>query len=223
MSQAIGAIRPSDSTSHHQVECIRGTTIMTTPISPEEQTDGRRQRSEASRERIVRAMLDLVGSGDVSPSAEAVAERAGVGMRTVFRHFDNMESLYHQINTVMTAEVRPMIDRPFESRNWPAVLIELTERRSKLFERIMPFKTAADAHRHHSTFLAAQVSQMTREQRAALVRIIPTDRRDPLFLESLDLVLSFETWRRLRKEQKLSPARARQVLEHFVNVLLKIG
>ena len=37
--------------------------------------DGRRLRSEASRERIVAAMIDLISEGDVTPSAEAVAIR----------------------------------------------------------------------------------------------------------------------------------------------------
>jgi hypothetical protein len=37
--------------------------------------------------------------------------------------------------------------------------------------------------------------------------------------ESLDLVLSFDTWRRLRKDQRLAPAKARRVVEHLVSVL----
>ena len=187
-----------------------------------EQTDGRRQRSEASRERIVRAMLELVGAGQVTPSAEAVAAHAGVGLRTVFRHFDNMESLYQQIDAVMTAEIRPMLERPFSAGEWKAQLGELIDRRIGIFERIMPFKIAADVHRHHSPFLAGQVAGMTREQRAVLGRLVPKDKRDDaLFFESLDLVLSFETWRRLRKNQKLSLPRARQVLERLVGALLK--
>ncbi len=187
-----------------------------------EQTDGRRQRSEASRERIVRAMLELVGAGQVTPSAEAVAAHAGVGLRTVFRHFDNMESLYQQIDAVMTAEIRPMVERPFSAGEWKAQLGELIDRRIGIFERIMPFKIAADVHRHHSPFLAGQVAGMTREQRAELGRLVPKDKRDDaLFFESLDLVLSFETWRRLRKNQKLSLPRARQVLERLVGALLK--
>ena len=187
-----------------------------------EQTDGRRQRSEASRERIVRAMLELVGVGQITPRAEAVAARAGVGLRTVFRHFDDMESLYQQIDAVIAAEIRPMVERPFSAGEWKAQLDELIDRRIRIFERIMPFKIAADVHRHHSPFLAGQAAEMTREQRAALSRLIPKDQRDDaLFFESLDLVLSFETWRRLRKDQKLSLPRARHVLERLVGALLK--
>ena len=55
--------------------------------------DGRRQRSLTSQRRIVEAMLALVGEGHLTPSAELVAERAEVGLRTVFRQFKDMDTL----------------------------------------------------------------------------------------------------------------------------------
>lgn len=185
-----------------------------------EETDGRRQRSEASRERIVKAMLELVGAGDVSPGAENVAARARVGLRTVFRHFENMESLYQEINAKVEAEIRPILNKPFAARDAKSRIAELLDRRVRIFERIMPFKIAGDVHRHHSAFLATQAQRFTREQRAGIVDLLPERTRNGSVLESLDLLLSFETWRRLRKEQKLSVPRARQVVERLVHGLL---
>jgi AcrR family transcriptional regulator len=184
--------------------------------------DGRLQRSEASRKRIVRAMLDLIGSGDVAPGAEAVAARAGVGLRTVFRHFENMETLYQEINATITAELRPLAEQPFNSADWRSQLNELVNRRVRIFERIMPFKIAAEVHRHHSPFLARKTAEMIQEQRAALVRIVPAKvRTDNGFVEALDLLLSFESWRRLRKDQKLSVARAQRTLDSLLTALLR--
>src|SRR5262250_2073342 len=117
---------------------------MLAPTPRKKESDGRRQRSEASRERIVKAMLELIGEGNVSPSAEDVAVCGKVGLRTVFRHFDNMESLYRQINALMAAEIRPLLERQLTSKGWKERLAELIEKRSQLFERIMPFKIAAD-------------------------------------------------------------------------------
>jgi hypothetical protein len=98
----------------------------------------------------------------------------------------------------------------------------MVDRRVRIFERIMPFKIAADVHRHHSPFLAEKAEAMTREQRAALERAIAADKRaDAAFFEALDLLLSFETWRRLRKEQKLSVARARRTLALLLGALIK--
>ena len=71
--------------------------------------DGRRERSRSSRSKIVAAMLDLVGKGDVAPSAARVAEVAGVGLRSVFRHFDDMDELYREMGGVIEAQVMPII------------------------------------------------------------------------------------------------------------------
>ena len=178
--------------------------------------DGRRRRSETSRKAIVAAMLALVREGNVSPGAEEVAARGKVGLRTVFRHFENMESLYREMNEAMEAEVLPLADKPFASASWRANLDELVARRAEIFERIMPLKIASDVHRHRSAFLNAQMTRLVRVQRAALVALLP--RRvggKPETLEALDLILSFDSWRRLRQDQKLTIKRAQQIVAHM--------
>ncbi|WP_415427269.1 TetR/AcrR family transcriptional regulator, partial [Staphylococcus borealis] len=72
--------------------------------------DGRRRRSQDSRARIVQAMLDLVREGDVSPSAELVAARADVGLRTVFRHFSDLDSLYREMSAVISSELMALVE-----------------------------------------------------------------------------------------------------------------
>jgi AcrR family transcriptional regulator len=52
--------------------------------------DGRRVRSERSRKSIIDAMLQLVEEGILVPTAQQVSERAGVSLRSVFRHFSDM-------------------------------------------------------------------------------------------------------------------------------------
>ena len=47
-------------------------------------SDGRLRRGERSREAIVAALFELVGEGVLQPTAQQVAERAGVGIRSVF-------------------------------------------------------------------------------------------------------------------------------------------
>jgi AcrR family transcriptional regulator len=165
-------------------------------------------------------MIALMETGDVSPGAEAVAARAGVGLRTVFRQFENMEGLYRQINAAMAAELRPMLEAPFTAIDRDGRVAEIIDRRVAVFERIMPLKIAAEAHRHRSPFLAAQAAVMVREERAALIAALP-DAADPVLLENLDLLLSFEVWRRLRRDQDLSRAPARAVVEGLVAAALK--
>jgi hypothetical protein len=57
--------------------------------------DGRRARSARSREAAADAILDLLDEGLTElPGAAEVAERSGLSTRTVFRLFDDLESLY---------------------------------------------------------------------------------------------------------------------------------
>lgn len=186
-----------------------------------QQTDGRRQRSEESRRKIVAAMLALMRRGDVSPSAEAVAEQAKVGLRSVFRHFDNMESLYREINEAITAEVLPLWSKPLPHAEWRANFAEMLERRATIFEAVLPIRIAADVHRHASPFLDTEMKRMVRMQREGLLRVLPEAlKAKPNLIEALDLTLSFEAWRRLRRDQKLAPRAARAVMEEASNALL---
>ena len=75
----------------------------------QERLDGRLTRSRVSRANIVAAILALVGNGKVNPSAARVAERAEVELRSVFRHFDDMDALYREMGDVIEARVRPNI------------------------------------------------------------------------------------------------------------------
>jgi AcrR family transcriptional regulator len=179
--------------------------------------DGRRLRSEGSRKRIVAAMLDLISSGEMRPGAELVAARADVGLRTVFRHFKDMDSLYREMGEVVEAGVRAVAAEPFHSSDLRGKLVEFVERRSRAFERLSPFKLAMDVHRHQSEALARDSSRMVAELRAIVEREMPPEvTGDPLRIEALDLLLSFEVWSRLRMDQGLSVAEARRVLEAIV-------
>ena len=71
--------------------------------------DGRVLRGEKSRESIVDALFELVGEGVLAPTAQQVAERAGVGLRSVFRHFSDMERLFAAMDARLGAEVIPLL------------------------------------------------------------------------------------------------------------------
>ena len=174
--------------------------------------DGRRRRSQNSRNAIVAAMLELVAEGRITPSAEEVASRAGVGLRTVFRHFTDMESLYAAM-TGRLAEHYEMWLIPFDSTEWQGQLVEAIERRTATYERLLPFKRAGDAHRHMSPAIQAEHARMLGVMRQRLRSFLPTAiTDDEMRLETIDLMLSFEAWQRLRDEQALSVDLARRIV-----------
>lgn len=185
------------------------------------ETDGRRRRSDANRRRIATAMLELVRTGNVAPSAEQVAEHAGVGRRTVFRLFSDMEGVYREIHALMVERIRPMFLAPFKARTWRERLDEIVERRARMFEEMLPVKAASDAHRYRSTFLQAEHKKITKFQRETMIAALPPSLAgNAETVEALDLTLSFEAWRRLRQEQNLSPKRAEAVLITMVRALV---
>ncbi len=175
-------------------------------------SDGRRRRGEDNRARIVAAMLQIVQSGEIAPSAEQVAVRADVGLRTVFRHFSDMDSLYREMSEAIGAEVQAVADQPFKAPDWRGRVVELVGRRGAAFEKIGPFRKAADAFRHRSRFLGDDASRLSQRLREILERVVG-DAADTHTLEALDLLLSFEAWSRLREEQSLSVEQTQGVLE----------
>jgi AcrR family transcriptional regulator len=183
--------------------------------------DGRRRRGLDNRARIVAAMLEIVQSGEMAPSAEQVAIRADVGLRTVFRHFRDMDSLYGEMSAAITDEIMAVAGRPFRAADWRGRVLEMVERRAVVFEKIAPYQRASAATRHRSKFLAAGHERLTRTAREFLKAQLPAAvLGDPATLEALDLLLSYESWARLREEQNLSPERAREVIEAAVRKLI---
>jgi len=184
--------------------------------------DGRRRRGEDNRARIVAAMLEIIHAGDLTPSAEQVAQRADVGLRTVFRHFQDMESLFREMSVVIMAELHAVADTPFRSEDWRERVVELVERRGWAFEKVGPFLRATSLLQRRAKYMDVDHARLVAALREILKRQLPPAiARDQLKLEALDLLLSFEAWSRLRREQGLTPKRAREVLTAAVRNLLE--
>ncbi|BBB10987.1 TetR/AcrR family transcriptional regulator [Sphingopyxis sp. FD7] len=186
-----------------------------------ERIDGRRARSRSSHKRIVEAMMELIVAGDLSPSAARVAEEAGIGLRTVFRHFDDMDALYSEITATVTDRVMPIIMAPYPDQPWRANVRELVRRRIRVFETTLPFRLAANIKRYQSPFLMGQYSRVVMLERELILRLLPgsvlTDR---ISVEALCAALSFHTWRTLRHDQGLPAEEAGEVIGHMVEALL---
>ena len=66
--------------------------------------DGRNLRSINSKKLIVDACIKLFKAGNLEPTAQQVANESGVGIRTVFRQFDEMENLFKSVDAVLSKE-----------------------------------------------------------------------------------------------------------------------
>ena len=184
--------------------------------------DGRRERSRSSRRRIIEAMMDLVAGGDIDPSAAKVAEKAGVGLRTVFRHFDDKEAIYREIDELLWAAYGQTFEAPFSSGKWQEQLFELIERRALIYEEIAPFRIASSLQRYRSPILMERYRFMLGKERESLHRILPQAvLDDEPRARAILLAVSFDSWRLFRQDEEMSNAKTIEVLQQLLRDLLE--
>lgn len=179
--------------------------------------DGRRERSRSSRSKIVSALLELVEQGDVSPSAARVAEVAGVGLRSVFRHFDDMDALYREMGEVVEERVVPIILQAPAGATWKDKLVDIVDRRAKVFEAIMPYRISASVKRFQSPYLMQGYRRMLRLETDMVDAHLPAAvKADVAAARGLNVILGFQTWRLLRHDHELPVDEARAVVHRLL-------
>jgi AcrR family transcriptional regulator len=197
---------------------MSGASSLIQQISEAPLADGRRERSRSSRSRIVSALLDLVGKGEVSPSAAQVAEVAGVGLRSVFRHFEDMDALYREMGEVIEARILPILLQQPEGASWKDKILDLAERRAKIFETIMPYRISANLRRFESPYLMQDYRRMLRLEGESIDAHLPEAvRGDVTGARGLNVILSFHTWRLLRHDQQLPVEEAKAVVRRLLD------
>jgi AcrR family transcriptional regulator len=185
-----------------------------------DESDGRRRRSLASRERIIEAFIALIDEDIDVPSAENIAAKAGVGLRSVFRHFGDMDALYMAVMDRIGRRYLHMME-PYRSTGWLPQVREGLERRLELFHGTLGYRRAADLYRSGSNNV--RLGRQTFEQilRARLESVVPEPARaDMLWFEQLDLWLSFDSYASLRDRRRMSHAEACTVITTAVEALL---
>ena len=84
--------------------------MQNTKIQTNLKKDGRRLRSITSQNIIVDALLVLLKKGILEPTAQQIADEAGISIRTVFRQIEDMETLLSKMNEKIKYSYKEMID-----------------------------------------------------------------------------------------------------------------
>lgn len=163
-------------------------------------------------------MLDLVGKGDYAPSAARVAEVAGVGLRSVFRHFEDMDTLFREISEIIEARVLPIILLMPRGDTWKEKMADIAERRAQVFEAILPFRLAAELKRFQSPYLMQDYRRVLRlESETIDVHLPESVASDMVGSKAIKVILSFQTWRQLRHDMQLPVGEARAVIKRMLD------
>ena len=188
-------------------------------------SDGRLARGERTRRQLAEALISLLEDGVTEPTAREVSARAGVSLRLVFHHFDDMEQLLRAAVTVQVerhwSHLRPVEPSlPVGER-----VAQLVRQRESLFEAITPVRRAAARVEAGSPTVAGEMSNARLVLRGAAQRAFcpELEAAGPAraeLLDALEAATSWETWDQLRRRMGLSPAAARRVVIRTVLSLL---
>ena len=171
-------------------------------------------------------MLDLYNDGNYAPSADEIAERAGLSARSLFRYFEDIDDLCRVAISHQIDRVRPSLDidvRPTAS--FDARVAAFVEQRLRLFEAIgsighvsrirAPFQPVVAAELTVArSFLRHQISRLFAAELAAMPPEMAT-----IMLGAVDVVTSFEGYHLLRDDQQLT---TEQIGEAFTMAVVRL-
>jgi TetR/AcrR family transcriptional regulator of autoinduction and epiphytic fitness len=189
--------------------------------------DGRSARATRTRDAVVAALLALLEQGDLRPTARRVAERAGVSLRSVYVHFDDLEDLFCAAARLQFARIADLVeplpsDGPLDAR-----LDAFVQQRARVFETGDAVRRAAALQAPFSPTLARVLEMGRRAGRAEIAGVFAPERgrhdRDErhLLLAALGTTAGAATWEGLRRGERLEVDAARDVMRRMLRALLE--
>lgn len=188
-----------------------------------EVVDGRRLRSERSRNAIIEAAVELMQEGLLVATAQQVAERAGVGIRSFFRHFEDMESLAKAIDEQLGNSWGDLFVGGDRDGTLAERLEHAIERRADAYEQVGNIILSTTAQRWRYETLRKNYARALRGLRKDLndwmpeLNLLPREDR-----EAVDAIASFEMWHRLRDHQGLSKKSSIKIVTNLLKGLIPI-
>ena len=193
-----------------------------TTVSTNAAPDGRRQRSERSKQAIIEAVLDMIGEGILIPTAQQVSERAGVGIRSVFRHFEDMESIFVMADEARRSRYENIFLGGDREGTLEQRILHAVEQRAKGYELYGNVMLSTLAQRWRFATLRKNYGRYQRGLRKDLHDWLPElEILDAGSCEAVHGIASFEFWNRLRDHQGLSKKAAIEIVVKMLNGLVK--
>jgi len=183
--------------------------------------DGRRQRGERTRQAIIEAALSLQEEGVLVPTAQQISDRAGVLIRSFFRHFDDMETLFKAADDQLRDSYEALFIGGYRQGSLSERVHRAVERRSAAFEQLTNLFLGTKAQLWRYDMLRNNYARNQKGLRKDLEAWLPELNGLPdVECESVHAIASFEMWNRLRSEQDLSEKASISVIQSTLISLL---
>ena len=178
-----------------------------------ESIDGRRKRSARSSAAIITATLTLIDNGNLSPTARQIADEAGVGLRSFFRHFNDMDALLEAVDRQASKHYEHLFLLPKPDGDIETRLSDYIDALSNAFERLKSPMLSVQFQMWQSKALQKNWARNQRRLRSHLEKWAPELLALPqVHREAVHAAASFDMWHRLRHHQKLSISDAREAM-----------
>lgn len=195
--------------------------------SDEATVDGRVLRGRRNRQAIVDALLELYHENVVDPTASEIAQRAGLSVRSVFAHFEDREALVEAVSDAQRPIFLALLEPDPPSADLGDRIRWLARARSTYFENTHPVWKAALRYVDEQPAVARRVAKDFRALRGQVESVFAPeiagrhgdDRR--LLVDALDVVFSYDVWRRLLENQCLGLECAVRVIERMAHGVLR--
>lgn len=196
-----------------------------TPAATDQPVDGRTARAVRTRDALVDATIALVEEGDLRPTAPRIAEQAGVSVRSVFQHFDDLETLFSAVGARMVERLAELV-RPIDQQApLPRRIAEFVGQRCRVHEAVTPINRAAIIHAPGSDTISRQFQQGHAFGAAHLAEVFAAELdaagpRRAALSDALLVVCSWTTWNLLRTLEGRSVEVATDAVRSMVELLL---
>lgn len=177
------------------------------------ESDGRRERRRLNKKKILDAVLELTQESLSFPSPEAIAERASVSRRSIFRLFESMDALLSKALDYHLQEIRERHDvLPAPKGDLQERIALLAHIRAELYEFMTPTRVIVERIRHQFEPIEARLVRARTNIRAHLevyfAQDLPADPQARLqTLDALEAVTSWRFWHTLRSDQSCAQRR----------------
>lgn len=191
-----------------------------------ETRDGRTVRAERTRQSLVDALFALLDEGELKPTAERIAERAGVSERSVFQHFPDREGLFEAVARQQYEKVVRELRPVDASCPLPERIDAFAAERARMLERITPVRRAAVLIEHESDVVAgwlatARRGAATETERVFRRELEPLERGErAVLLAALVSASAWTAWEGYRAHQGLGIERSRAAMRATLAALL---
>ena len=175
--------------------------------------DGRRRRSARSREALIKASLDLIDQGLLVPTAKQIADKAGVGIRSFFRHFEDMEALFAAADAHARDNVMDLFPRGQGQGDINSRIDAFLDNQAEAYEQLRNIILSTQAQLWRSPTLRQSYARDQNKLRDIILSWFPELAGQlPALTEGLDALASFDMRHRLRHHQKLGVRESKDIL-----------